>query len=207
LSSYAQIAIGHVGRLVVDFLAGDERAREALPRDLGKKLHQIAGEVAPDLRMCGLTEDVVQHMYLLLLTRPADHYDPDRAGPWPYLRTMLWLAARDVRAKDAPAGTLRRPRRPQEAELPEAHPLIFHQDSRVPDETAEYFEDLVLSEIAAAAFIEAVPATAPAWLARALSLFAEGLTVTETADALGLSRFTLRRALDRWIVPRAGGLR
>jgi hypothetical protein len=53
LSSYAQIAIGHVGRLVVDFLAGDERAREALPRDLGKKLHQIAGEVAPDLRMCG----------------------------------------------------------------------------------------------------------------------------------------------------------
>jgi hypothetical protein len=69
------------------------------------------------------------------------------------------------------------------------------------------FEDRVLGAIMVASFIDAVPAEAPAWLSTALSLAVEGLSVTETADALQVSRFQLRRALNHWAQPLAGLLR
>ena len=65
----------------------------------------------------------------------------------------------------------------------------------------------MLGAIMVASFIDAVPAEAPAWLSAALSLAVEGLSITETADALQISRFQLRRALNRWARPLVGLLR
>jgi hypothetical protein len=205
--SYTQSSPEHIESLVLGFLAGDPEARESLPSDLGERLRKIAGEIAPDLKARGLTEDIVQELFRLLLTRPAGHYNPDRAGPWAYLRTMLLLAVRDVRAKEAPAGAPRRPKRNEGGESGGVLPPLSLQDALIPDDKIEYFEDLVLSEIVTVAFIDAVPAEAPAWLGRALSLVVEGLTITETAAAVGVSRFVLRRALNRWAVPQASVLR
>ncbi len=77
----------------------------------------------------------------------------------------------------------------------------------MPDDGIEYVEDVVLSWIVTAEFLGAVSGNAPGWLRRALSLVVEGLTITETAKAVGVSRFTLRRALYRWAAPACGILR
>ena len=204
---HAQNVPDRAGELVVGFLAGDPQAREALPRDLGEPLARIAGEVAPDLKVRGLAADVVQEMFRILLTRPAGHYDPDRGSPWAYLRVMLLLAARGVREQEALPGTPRRPKRDADGEPGIVIPPVPIQDAVVPDDGIEYVEDLVLSWIVTAEFLGAVSGDAPGWLRRALSLVVVGLTITETAKAVGVSRFTLRRALYRWAAPASGILR
>jgi DNA-directed RNA polymerase specialized sigma24 family protein len=204
---HAHNAPDRAGELIVGFLAGDPQAREALPRDLGDLLTKIAGEVAPDLKVRGLAADVVQEMFRILLTRPAGHYDPDRGSPWAYLRVMLQLAARGVREQEAVAGTPRRPKRDANGEPGIVVPPVPIQDGVVPDDGTEYVEDTVISWIVTAEFLDGVPDDGPVWLRRALSLVVEGLTITQTAEAVDVSRFTLRRALDRWAAPAAGILR
>jgi hypothetical protein len=194
-------------KLVIGFLAGDPQAREALPRDLGEPLARIAGEVAPDLKVRGLAADVVQEMLRILLTRPAGHYDPGRGSPWAYLRVMLLLAARGVREQEALPGTPRRPKRDSGGEPSIVIPPVPIQDAVVPDDGIKYVEDLVLSWTVTAEFLGAVSGDVPRWLRQALSLIVEGLTITETANAIGVSRFTLRRALCRWAAPVSGILR
>ena len=204
---HAQNVPDRVRKLVVGFLAGDPQAREALPRELGEPLARIAGEVAPDLKVRGLVADVVQEMLRILLTRPAGHYDPDRGSPWTYLRMMLLLAARGVREQEALPGTPRRPKRDSGGEPSIVIPPVPIQDSVVPDDGIKYVEDLVLSWTVTAEFLGAVSGDVPRWLRQALSLIVEGLTITETANAIGVSRFTLRRALCRWAAPVSGILR
>ena len=204
---HAQNVPDRVRELVVGFLAGDPQAREALPRELGEPLARIAGEVAPDLKVRGLAADVVQEMLRILLTRPAGHYDPGRGSPWTYLRMMLLLAARGVREQEALPGTARRPKRDAGGEPGIVIPPVPIQDAVVPDDGIEHVEDLVLSWSVTAEFLGAVSADAPGWLRRALSLIVEGLTITETANAIEVSRFTLRRALYRWAAPASGILR
>ena len=207
MSNPAQDRRARVAALVVGFLAGDAHAREALPREVWADLLGIARRVAPDLTARGLGDDIVTEAYRLLLTRSAGHYNPDRGDPWGYLREMVRLAARDVHDREAPAGMPRRPRRDAEGEMdPAALPVPLEEEQAVGD-AVEDFEDRVLGAIMVASFIDAVPAEAPAWLSAALSLAVEGLSVTETADALQVSRFQLRRALNRWAQPLAGVLR
>jgi DNA-directed RNA polymerase specialized sigma24 family protein len=204
MSDPAQNRRARVAVLVVGFLAGDPYAREALPRETGADLLGIARRVAPDLEARGLADDVVSEMFRLLLSRPAGHYDPDRGDPWGYLREMVRLAARDVHDREAPAGT---PRRHAEGEADPAPLPVPLEAGQAAGDAAEGFEARVLGAIMAASVIDAVPAEAPAWLSAALSLAVEGLSVTETADALQVSRFQLRRALNRWAQPLAGLLR
>jgi DNA-directed RNA polymerase specialized sigma24 family protein len=204
---HAQNDTDQIGRLVASFLAGDPQARECLPRYLGERLLKIVGAVAPDLKTRGLAEDVVQEMFQLLLTRPAGHYDAERGGPWAYLRTMICLAARDIRAKESPAGVPRRLKRNKDGEFYSVLPPLSLDETVATGYVVEDFEDSALARIVTAALIEAIPSEAPAWLPMALSLVVEGMTVTETADALRISRFALRRALRHWAVPRAESLR
>jgi hypothetical protein len=204
---HAQNGTDQIGSVVAGFLAGDPQARESLPRDLREKLLKIAGEVAPDLKARGLAEDVMQEMFQLLLTRPADHYDPERGSPWAYLRTMVWLAARDIRAKESPAGVPRRPRRNEDGGFDSVQRPLPLDDTLATGCVVEDPEERALAGIGAAALIGAIPAEAPAWLPRALSLAVEGMPVTEPAGALRISRFALRRALRHWAVPRAEVLR
>lgn len=203
---HIQRANDNVADLIGDFLAGKPEARSALPRDLRDPLLKMAGQVAPDLRVRGLEQDVVQEMFRLLLSRPAGHYVPQRGTGWAYLRTMLKLAARDVRAMEAPAGGPRRPRKTDNGGFAcvQSEPL---DETGARGPVTERQEDCVVARIAIAQFIDGMPPCAPAWLPRALILISEGLTVTETARALEISRFTLRRSLDRWAKPRAAVLR
>jgi hypothetical protein len=203
----AQNVPDRTGELVTGFLAGDPQAREALARDLGEELVKIAGQVAPDLKIRGLATDVVQELFRILLTRPAGHFDSERGSGWAYLRVMLQLAARGIREQEAVAGTPRRPKRDADGIPGLVIPPIPIQDAVVPDEDIDYVEDFVLSRLVTAQFFDAVSDEAPGWLRRALSLIVEGLTITETAKAVEVSRFTLRRALDKWAAPPAGMLR
>ena len=200
---HAQNGPDQLTSVVAGFLAGDPQAREFLPRNFGEQFLKIAGDVAPDLKTRGLAEDIVQEMYQLLLTRPIGHYDPGRGGPWAYLRCMARLAARDVRAKESPAGAPRRPKRDADGGFGSVLPPLPFDELLVLDSVAEDPEDLALAGVAATALIGAIPAEAPGWLPMALALVADGLSVTETAGALEISRFALRRALTRWAVPQA----
>lgn len=146
-------------------------------------------------------------MFRILLTRPAGHYDPDRGSPWAYLRVMLLLAVRGVREQEALPGTPRKPKRDAAGEPGIVIPSVPIQDVVVPDDGIEYLEDLVLSWIVTAEFLSAVSGDAPGWLRWALSLVMEDLTITETAKVVGVSRFTLWRALSRWAAPASGILR
>jgi DNA-directed RNA polymerase specialized sigma24 family protein len=204
---HAQNDTDQIEKLVAGFLAEDPQARECLPRYLGERLLKLVGAVAPDLKRRGLAEDVAQEMFQLLLTRPAGHYDPERGSPWAYLRTMICLAARDIRAKESPAGTPRRPKRNKDGEFYSVLPPLSLDETAATGYVVEEFEDSALAGIVAAALIGAIPVEAPAWLPMALSLVVEGMTVTETADALHISRFALRRALRHWAVPQAEVLR
>lgn len=196
-----------VASLVIGFLAGDPHAREALPRETWADLLGIARRVAPDLAARGLADDVVTEAFRLLLSRPAGHYDPDRGDPWGYLRAMVRLAARDVHDREAPAGIPRRPRRDSEGEMDPAPLPVPFEEGHTAAEAGTGFEDRVLGAVMVASFIDAVPAEAPAWLSQALSLAAEGLSLTEAADAVQVSRFQLRRAMNHWARPLADMLR
>lgn len=207
MSDPAQNRRARVASLVVGFLAGDPYAREALPQETWADLLGIARRVAPDLEARGLADDVVSETFRLLLSRHAGHYAPDRGDPWGYLREMVRLAARDVHDREAPPGTPRRPRRDAGGEMDPAPLPVPFEEGQAAGDVAEDFEDRVLGAIMAASFIDAVPAEAPAWLSVALSLAIEGLSVTEAADAVQVSRFQLRRALNRWGRPLAGLLR
>lgn len=194
---------GREAELVLGFLAGDADARDALPRELGKRLLWAAGRLAPDLRKRELHEDVVQQMYLLLLKRPEDHFDPDRGTAWSYLETQLRLAARDVRSDEALAGEARRPARGETGEFPDTPPPLPLQEVPEPRDGSELPEDQVLARLAAGALGDAVQGEAPPWVGSALILLAEDRTITETAEALRITRFTLRRSLIRWVAPQA----
>lgn len=207
MSNAAQNRRSEVAVLVVGFLAGDPSAREALPREVRPDLLRIARRVAPDLEVRGLDDDVVSEAFRLLLSRPAGHYDPDRGDPWGYLREIVRLAARDVHDREAPAGMPRRPRGEAGGTAASVLLPVQFEPDRDAGEATEGFEDHLLGAIMAASFIDAVPAEAPAWLSAALSLTVEGLSVTETADALQVSRFQLRRALNHWARPLADLLR
>jgi DNA-directed RNA polymerase specialized sigma24 family protein len=203
----AQNRRARIADLVVGFLSGDQDAREALPGEIWTDLRRIAGRVAPDLKARDLTDDVVSEAFRLLLSRPAGHYEPDRGDPWGYLREAVRLAARNVHDREAPAGTPRRPQPHAGHDLDRAALPVPLEEGNVTGDAAESFEDRVLGAITAASFIDAIPTEAPAWLSAALSLAVEGLSVTETADTLQVSRFQLRRALNRWAVPLAHLLR
>ena len=207
MSNPAQNRRARIAALVVGFLEGDPYARETLPRETGTDFLGIARRVAPDLEARGLNDDVVSEAFRLLLSRPAGHYDPDRGDPWGYLREIVRLAARDVRDRESPVGMPRRPRRAAEDDAGPALLPVPFESAQPAGDVAEDFEDRLLGAIMAASFINAIPAEAPAWLSTALSLTVEGLSVTQAADALQVSRFQLRRALNRWARPLAGSLR
>jgi DNA-directed RNA polymerase specialized sigma24 family protein len=203
MSDPAQNRRVRVAALVIGFLARDPYAREALPREVWTDLFRIARRVAPDLVTRGLGDDVVTEAFRLLLSRPAGHYDPDRGDAWGYLREMVRLAARDVRERESPAGMPGLARRGAWGETEHALLPVPLDAEQVAGDVVEDFEDRVLGAIVVASFIDAVPAEAPVWLSAALSLAVEGLSVTETAEALQVSRFQLRRALNRWAQPLA----
>lgn len=112
-----------------------------------------------------------------------------------------------MRDREAPAGAPRRAQSRTAGEPDQGLLPVPFEECQETANAVEAFEDRVLGAVTAASFIDAIPAEAPAWLSAALSLAVEGLSVTETADTLQVSRFQLRRALNRWALPLADSLR
>jgi hypothetical protein len=148
----------------------------------------------------------VQQLYLLLLNRPAGHFDRTRSdGVGGYLKSITRLAARDVRAEYARPGARTRERASDRgAEMSVKDAITLRPASR-PDEPAdgELADDVALSRLVSKTIITGVPSAAPSWLPRVLGLVVEGLSITEAAPAVEQSRFAVRRALRRWAKPAA----
>jgi hypothetical protein len=191
--------------LIEGFLAGDPAARAELPRRFGDQLLAMVRVLDRSLARRGLDEDVVQHVYLLLLTRPLDHFDRTRCdGVGGYLKSMVRLAVRDIRVQHAPPGARTR-EWASESDREEAmsQAVVRHGEPLVDDAAAELAEDVALARVVSKTIIDHVSSSAPAWLPGLLGLIVEGLTITEAAVAVGQSRFAVRRALCRWVKPTA----
>jgi hypothetical protein len=200
--------------LLTGFLAADPDARTQFPARLGGRLRATAARIAPDLKQRELIDEVVQQAYLLLLRRPAGHFDPDRGSTAAYLYQILRSAVRDIRAENPSPGATTRPRRDEDGEyVPADPPLTLDQVISAGEEVitlAETIvadvadvEDLVLGVVGAQALLDLVPPEAPDWLRETLALIAAGDTISESADEVGPSRFAVRRAINHWALPQA----
>lgn len=192
--------------LMEAFLDGDPVARAELPKRFGPRLQSIARRTDVRLTRLGLDEDIVQQVYLLLLTRPPGHFDRARGdGVWGYLKAMVRLATRDLLAQYAPPGMRTRARISPEPDngVNEAAVIAPRQALGGDRPALDFTEDVALSHVTGKMIVDGLEADAPDWLRRVLGLVIEGLTVTEAAAAVGLSRYAVRRALGRWAKPAA----
>ncbi|MEV4630465.1 hypothetical protein AB0J90_29805 [Micromonospora sp. NPDC049523] len=193
-------------QLIEGFLAGDPGARIDLPKRFGPRIRRIAQRSDVRLARLDLAEEVEQQLYLLLLTRPAGHFDRTRCdGVWGYLRAMTRLAARDVLAQYAPPGTRTRAHVSPEpnSHVKEAGAMTSRQVLVEDRPSVAVAEDVALGQVVSEMIMNGLEAEAPSWLRHVLRLVVEGLTVTEAAAVVGRSRFAVRRALGRWAKPAA----
>jgi DNA-directed RNA polymerase specialized sigma24 family protein len=203
--------------LLIGFLAGDSDARAQFPGRLGSRIRATAVRIAYDLKQRGLIDEVVQQAYMLLLRRPAGHFDPSRGSAPAYLYQIVRSAARDVRAQNPPPGATTRPRRDEDGEfVPADPPLTLDQVVSAGEEAVTLaetivadtdVEDLVLGVLGARALLDLVPQQAPPWLREALAQIAAGDTLSEAAAQVGQSRFAMRRAINHWALPQAIAVR
>jgi hypothetical protein len=169
----------------------------------------MARSVDRGLTRQGLDADVVQRAYLLMLTRPAGHFDRSRSdGVTGYLKNMTRLAARDVRAQFARPGTRTRERAAERDAAITVNDPVSLRITTMPEDTAarELADEVAVASVISSMILDGLGAGAPSWLRRVLALIVEGLTLTEASAAVGQSRYAVRRAVDRWAKPVASGL-
>jgi DNA-directed RNA polymerase specialized sigma24 family protein len=150
----------------------------------GRELRQLArklrGDLAPDL-----LEDAVAEVWLYLI-RYFPRFDPSRGTARTFLRLLLKNALRKVRACYAHPNALWRPG-------PEPEALASLEESVARALPAPGGQTHIESHADANRLVS----LAPIAVRRALLLVhVEGLTVTEAAEKLSLSRFTLARRLE-----------
>lgn len=187
--------------LLEAFLAADDAARGEFPARMERYLTRLALKKAPDLRRAGLIEDAVQRTWELTLQKSAGEYDPSKSSAKTWIGWRLMAAIRDTR--DWYFG-------PRTRQVPEDSEMVFPRivltvddimlESGEPTEPAQ--PDLS-ADVAAAADAESLLGRAsvdlPASAAEALERIYAGESLGEAAASTGLSRFSLRRTLDRWV--------
>lgn len=174
--------------LLFNFLAGEARARELLPRVASKMMLSYARRFAPDLPP-DLQHEVVAEAGLLLVRKTPSDFDPARGGPSTFLRLLVRNAAQIVRAANAAPAS--RDQRRQHGE--DGASVAFRLD-----ELADQVDDdahAVESQCAARALLQA----APRRVARALwRVHVEGGTLEEVAASEGVSRFVLGKEIAEY---------
>ena len=194
------------------FLRGDPVARQELPERLKDYLLKRARSMSPALARQGLTEDIVQRLWQILLRKDSTRFDPGRGSARNYLDNILRTAITDVRASYTPPGHRTRPRRDAEGEMTEQPPVqsldvpveeqdfdgIFTLGDLVPNPRDEI--EVAEAEIHAQWLLSFARETAPESVSTTLEvLYREDVTLTEAARATNLHRSTLRRKIDRWV--------
>jgi hypothetical protein len=161
---------------------------------------------APDLAE-DLHEEVVDETWTIICCSPGLKYDPARGSVWKFLVGRLMNAIKTIRAVYRPVGSRTRsiPRRRSAKVAANEMPAEMSLDSgttaqaevinsAVIEKSVEQAERIEKS-VEAVSLIEAAPAD----IRPALELiYQEGSGVAEAAQALGISRFTLRRRLDEF---------
>lgn len=183
------------------FLHGDPHVRETLPTTFERRLLSYASKLGFDRR-----EDVVQQLWLIVLEGGAT-FDPRRGAPITFLKQVMRRAARDVYAVNAPAGERTRPRADEDrrfraVSLDEIVNPGSEDETTVAEMVVDDTEDAereATAHVDAEALLEVIAVTAPPFVVKALRLIYENdLAFEEAAMAVGVSRFTLRRELDKW---------
>lgn len=175
--------------LLTAFLQADEHARDALPLQIDHALRRTAFRFMPpgyDGRR--LVDDVISRTWELLLRKPAGSFDPARGTALAYLATVVRTAVRDVREENAHVVARARDY---------SSPGVSRRDHAV-ERRLIWAEVEVIDEVVdlATALQELPPAVRPA-----VPLIAvQDSTMVDAAVAVGMTRFALKRRLQRWAV-------
>jgi DNA-directed RNA polymerase specialized sigma24 family protein len=192
--------------LLTAFLKGDTQARTKLHSLLHKRLAKFARRLVP----IHLAEDAVQRMWELLLRKSPDSFDLTRVSAVQYLILLLRTAARDVRAAETAPGQRTRTQRDLNGDFIESTPVLSLDDTVL---SGDGEGGITMHEVigrpddqfdALNARSEAEWLLARAWqvepgpVSHALELiYQTDFGVEEAAQRVGLSRFQLRRGINR----------
>jgi hypothetical protein len=192
---------------LIAFLQGDPQIREELPRLIHAKLVSSARRLVPS----ELAEDAVQQMWLLLLRKRPDSFDPSRVSTWKYLQQLLRTAARDVRTSYTPPGHRTRPRKDADGKIiknnrvlsldsalsseddDDAENTLYEliADTQDPFDTidAKLDAEMLLTEMES--FVSQPIVAALEWM------YDNDARLEESAKHFGLTRFQLHRGIQR----------
>lgn len=177
------------------FLAGEPRAYATFPGLVHNELMGMAKALAPDLPP-DLHGEVVNETWRLLL----EHRTPLNiaiGSVRAYFRMEMRNAIKVVRAANAAVGRPKRNREPQVQTMVEVTARPSESEALVDVELTP--DSAVAAQMEAAVQVRQVLGRAPPHVARALRLVhVEGRTLTEAAEIIGTSRFTLARQLERF---------
>lgn len=198
--------------LLRDFLLGHTSAQQALYERFHPWLLRRVGRYAPDLVVRNLREDVVQQLWLRLLSKPPSSFNPAQCTVLCYLNFLLRTAAREVRAMSAAPGQRTRQYKNEDGQaiaqpaiVSLDEPIFFDGDVKtllidtIPD-VGDQMEH-ICSRDEAEWYLRHAQRTAPEPVPVLLRLvYEQELPITHAASLLGIDRFVLRRHMRRWIV-------
>jgi len=177
-------------RSLIDFVAGAPLATETFPVIAWPLLKKFARLSAPELPRDLRDEVVSQNLEYLI--EYGKQFDPARGSANAFLKLLSGRAARKVRADYCPPGCRTRPGPRDDERNARREALSL---AEVEHKAADATMDLDVS-----CEVKAILRRAPATIARALlMIYVAGETVSATAKAVGMSRFTLRREMSRFI--------
>ncbi len=191
---------------LVTFLRGDPQIREELPTLIHKMLVSSARRFIPG----ELAQDAVQQMWLLLLRKKPDSFDPSRVSAWKYLQQLLRAAARDVRAAYTPPGHRTRPCKDADGKMIKNSPVLSldsalsAEDDDVENTLYELIADTqdpfgaVDAKLDAEMLLNKAHILISQPVSAALSwMYEHDAGLEESAAHFGLTRFQLRRGIRR----------
>jgi hypothetical protein len=195
--------------LLAGFLSNDFEAGKELRRRYDERLLKIVGPMPAAMNGLGLEEDVLQRTWELVYRKGSAGYSSTRGAMINYLAGHARNAKRDVCAGHAPPGARTRPGKDEDGKsivwkcpLSLDGPTVTQTEGEltladaVPDPVDEYAraEDRrYVDELVAAA-----ETSAPPIVVDLLARMRDGNTLGQASAESGVSRFTARRAIDRW---------
>jgi DNA-directed RNA polymerase specialized sigma24 family protein len=185
-------------QLLVDALSRKGDALRELFVGARKVMLRMVADLDAGLHRRELAGDAVSRAFELLMSRPADSFDPARGTALSYIRTVVRTAVRDVRAENTQAGVRTRDygaRADDDQPKTDNGTWNTHQLREIPPERSA---DGGLEEMADTIAVEDSLADSPV-TARAIRLIGwDGYSMGEAADATDVNRFFLKRRLAVW---------
>ena len=180
---------------------GDRTAAAQLAASTGPWLRARAASMCPDLQRAGLTEDVVQETYCLLLSRPEGHFKPELGSAATYLALQIREAGNRVRAVHSMPGWTRRRKDAKDTENAPKGPVHLDPGESEPAEVRAAMARVageddatlrVLNNVCLRDFCQRLPAD-DGWVGDVVTEILEGVASIDQVIVGGRSRFAVRR--------------